>query len=98
MSRRGRNLHRYLAGALASSMATHDGAIEAAVDFGTLPEPQVDETGVAPDVVALAPDGRIVIGQAKYGTAWRSAQAAEQLASLHDWRYQGELPWRLVIA
>jgi hypothetical protein len=98
MSRKARNQHSYLVRALASSIASREGVVEAASDFGSLREPDPGTGGVAPDVVARAPDGRIIIGEAKYGTAWRAATTTRALHDLLDWRYEGQAPSMLVLA
>ena len=98
MSRKARNLHSYLVQALASSIASREGVIEAAVDFGTLQSPDPGSAGVTPDVVARSPDGSIIVGEAKYGTAWRAAATTRALRQLLDWRYEGQTPSMLVLA
>jgi hypothetical protein len=98
MSRKARNLHSYLVRVLASSIASREGVVEAADDFGTLGAPDPTAAGMGPDVVARTPDGKIVIGEAKYGTAWRADTTTRALHNLRDWRYQGHEPSLLVLA
>jgi hypothetical protein len=79
-------------------MATNEGVVEAADEFGSLPSPESGPAGVAPDVVARLPDGRVVIGEAKYGTAWRAAATTRSLRALREWRYHGVPASSLVLA
>jgi hypothetical protein len=79
-------------------MASSEGIVEAADDVGSLQAPEPGTGGVAPDVVARAPDGSVAIGEAKYGTAWRAAATTRVLRGLLDWRYEGQTPSKLVLA
>ena len=89
--------HRLLVNALASSISWDQGVIEEADGIGTLPRPR-ELNGFRPDVLAKAPDGSLIIGEAKSRLGPSTAAFITTLRGLLDWANSAESSALLAIA